>query len=63
MKTYKKIDLFFNGDYLCTTAQSKTCREAIAKYLDRVNRSDFYNTLVDSRIKKHPKLLKARFQK
>lgn len=58
-----KIDLFYAGDYLCTTQQSKTCREAVAAYLDRVNRGDYYNTLVDSRIKKNPLLLKARKQK
>jgi hypothetical protein len=33
MKTYKKIDLFFLGDYLTSTNQSKTCKEAKTKYL------------------------------
>lgn len=59
----RKIDLFFAGDYLCTTQQSKTCKEAVKKYLERIEYGKFYNTLVDQRILKHPKLLRARFQK
>lgn len=58
-----KIDLFFAGDYLCTTTQSKTCKAARLAYLDRIERGKYYNTLVDSRILKHPKLLTARKQK
>lgn len=63
MRTFKKIDLFYNGDYLCTTMQAKTCKAAREAYLERINRSDFYNSLVDRRILKRPDLLKARFQK
>jgi hypothetical protein len=28
---YKKIDIFQNGKYLCSTNWSKTCKEAISK--------------------------------
>ncbi len=63
MKLYRKIDLFFNGDYLCSTMQSKTCREARLKLLDNVRHRDELLNLVDQRIKKHPELLKARFDK
>ncbi len=28
---YKKIDIFLNGVYICSTNQSKTCKEAIEK--------------------------------
>lgn len=27
----KKIDIFLNGDYLCSTNQAKTCKEAKEK--------------------------------
>jgi hypothetical protein len=27
----KKIEISLNGSYLCTTAQSRTCKEAIAR--------------------------------
>jgi len=30
-----KIDIFLNGAYLCSTDQSKTCKEAVKKYADR----------------------------
>jgi hypothetical protein len=60
MKLYKKIDLFYNGDYLCSTNQAKTCREARTKYLDTVRHDNSKLGLLDQRIKKHPELLKAR---
>lgn len=63
MKTSKKIDLYFNGDFLCSTNQSKTCKDAIKKYLDRISNYKFYNTLVDKQILKNTNLLKARFCK
>lgn len=34
MKQYRKIDLFWCGDYLCTTTQSKTLKEAKRRYLE-----------------------------
>lgn len=34
MKQYPKIDLFWCGDYLCSTSQSKTLKEAKKKYLE-----------------------------
>lgn len=64
MKRNKKIDLFFNGDYLTSTRQAKTCREAVKNYLDRINfYNEIYLTLTDKVIKKNPKGLKAFFDK
>lgn len=69
MKTYKKIDLYFNGDYLCSTMQSKTCKEAVHKYILGLSHEVMRNhpkplaSIVDQRIFKHPTLLKARFDK
>ena len=28
---HKKIDIYLNGAYLCTTNQAKTCKEAVEK--------------------------------
>jgi hypothetical protein len=36
---YKKIDLYFNGQYISSTNQSKTCKEAKEKYLKRIKDS------------------------
>lgn len=66
MKTYKKIDLYFAGDHLCSTNQSKTCKEAVRKYLERIetNKHSLGGIgLLDSRIEKSPHLLKAYFDK
>lgn len=63
MKLFKKIDLFYNGGYICSTRQSKTCKDAVKAYLDRITYYKDYNTLVDDRIRKNPKLLKAWFAK
>lgn len=57
----KKIDLYFLNDYVCTTQQSKTCREARLKYLEQCKRLD--HSLLNRVILKYPKQLKARFQK
>lgn len=32
---FKKIDIYLNGGYLCSTNQSKTCKEAIQKIKDK----------------------------
>ncbi len=32
MKQYRKIDIFINGKYECSTTWSKTCKEAIQGY-------------------------------
>lgn len=57
----KKIDLYFLGDYMCTTQQSKTCREARLKFLESCKRLD--HSLLNRVILKYPKELKARFAK
>jgi hypothetical protein len=41
-----KIDLFLNGSYLCSTDQSKTCKEAKKRYADR-----FYNGNIPAGLK------------
>lgn len=63
MKTYAKIDLYYMGDYICSTNQSRTCKAAIAAYLERIRYHSFYNGLVDRMILKNPKGLKARFDR
>ncbi len=40
MKTYKKIDLFVDGEYVCSTIRSKTCKAAIAAFIALVDRTD-----------------------
>lgn len=30
---YKKIDIFVNGRYVCSTNQARTCREAVEKFM------------------------------
>ena len=65
MKLYKKIDLFFNGDYVCSTNQSKTCKQAVNSYLESISRRarSYGVGLVEEQIYKYPNLLKARFSK
>ena len=63
MKLYSKIDLYFSGDYLSSTNRSKTCKEAVKRYLDSIeSRAHALGGigLVDSRIQKRPDLLKAK---
>ena len=62
----KKIDLFFNGDYVCSTMQSKTCRDARLAYLDNatIAKSKLGGiSLVQKVILNRPELLKARYAK
>jgi hypothetical protein len=64
MKTYKKIDLYFMGDYLCSTNQSKTCKEAVNKYLENLKerKNSFAGlTFIQRIILDNPKELKANF--
>ena len=66
MKTYKKIDLFFNGDYLCSTNQSKTCKEAKTKYITNLEHRGYTTgriTFLEEYNLKHKTLIKARFSK
>ena len=32
---YKKINIFLNGVYICSTNQSRTCKEAIKNFIER----------------------------
>jgi hypothetical protein len=36
MKTYKKIDIFYQGDYVCSTNKSRTCKEAVTRYVEYI---------------------------
>lgn len=64
---FKKIDLYYNVDYIGSTNQSKTCKEAKAKMLDRIesNKHSLAGTvsIVHGMILKRPDLLKAYFDK
>lgn len=31
-RDYKKIDIFVDGKYVCTTTWSKTCKDAVKHY-------------------------------
>jgi hypothetical protein len=63
MKTYKKIDLYFLGQYVCSTNQSKTCRAAVAAYLKRLKGSTDRLGVTDTLILQRPHELKAFFDK
>ena len=66
MKLFKKIDLYFNGDYVCSTNQSRTCKEAIRRYLEIAeNRKHSFCgiTRIQEAILKRPEGLKAYFDK
>ena len=60
----KKIDIFRDGQYICTTMQAKTCKEAITNFYEK----PWYEGLKqDGTIGKiiilAPKNITARFQK
>lgn len=42
MKTYRKIDIYYDGKYMCSTMQSKTCKEAKERFIKKWE--DDYNT-------------------
>ena len=31
MNTYRKIDIYMDGEYTCSTNQSRTCKEAVSR--------------------------------
>lgn len=64
MKQYRKIDLFWCGEYLCSTTQSRTLRLAKKNYLENLeNRSHSFAglPLVGRVILRMPNGLSARF--
>jgi hypothetical protein len=66
MKLYKKIDLFFEGSYLCSTQQSKTCKEAVRKYIETLEqrKHSFAGlTLLQEHVLKNKNDLKAYFDR
>lgn len=34
-RDYRKIDIYVNGSYVCSTTWAKSCREAVAKYIEQ----------------------------
>jgi len=66
----KKIDITFNGSYMCSTNASKTCKEAKEKFLKNqekiLENNVGYSLSVESRardILANPHLVKANFDK
>ena len=60
MKLFKKIDLYYQGDYITSTMQSKTCKEAKARFLHAAIKSP---SLLERHIALYPQGLKAHFSK
>lgn len=66
MKLYKKIDIFWCDEYICSTNQSKTCKEAKRRYVESLEtRSHQLGGLglLETRILKTPEQIKAKFAK
>ncbi len=66
MPPYKKIDLYFKGDYVCSTIIAKTCKQAVRDYLTIVENSKHSfcgTTRLQEMILKRPQDLKAYFAK
>jgi len=64
-RDYKKIDLFYAGDYFATTTWAKTCKEAVEKCIENIEtRSHQLGGigLVEKQVLKNKHLLKGRFQ-
>jgi len=64
MKLYKKIDFYYLGDYIYSTNQSRTCKEAKAKLIERLTMAGHSRLgLLESQMLKNSHLIKARFAK
>ena len=66
MRTYRKIDVFFDGKYLYSTNWYPRCRDAIDSQLEtlRVRKHSFPGlSSLESYMLRHPNLFKARFDK
>lgn len=66
MKTYKKIDLYFMGDYYASTNWSKTCKDAIQNLINRLEETKHKLgglSSLDEHILKNKSGLKAKFSK
>jgi hypothetical protein len=61
MRIYPKIDLYLLDEYVCSTNQSKTCKEARERFIKmaRDKRPDL-RTLIDEITIKYPHTVKAR---
>lgn len=62
----RKIDVYFFGEYICSTNQSRSCKEAVDKYLEKckMNKSRLGGqSVIERMIEKYPYELKARFSK
>lgn len=42
MKT-KKIEIYYKGEYICTTMRSRTCKEALLNFIENPYVFDIYN--------------------
>jgi hypothetical protein len=58
---FKKIDLFYKGNYLCSTNASRTCREAKEKYVKNILTNSSYPKHIE--MMQNVKELKAFFDK
>lgn len=61
-----KIDLFFSGDYLCSTMQSKTLKQAKARYIKMLELKLHQLgglSFLEEYIYKHSGAIKASFSK
>lgn len=66
MRTYRKIDIYFMGDYLASTEQAETCKEACAKYLEALARKNSTLgglTFLERCVLRWPRALRGRFSK
>ena len=66
MKLYKKIDIYFNGDYYASTNQSKTCKQALSSLVERLEMRKHSMgglTTLDTHVLKNKYLFKVSFDK
>lgn len=66
MKTHKKIDIYFQGNYYRSTNQSKTCKEAVKRLLEILEANTHKLggvSKLEAMILRNPKDLKAYFDK
>ena len=61
-RNYRKIDLFYDGAYICSTTRSRTCREAKAALLEN-NGSYGHQKVVQLFGKVDPSKIVAHFSK
>jgi len=60
MKLYKKIDIYFKGQYIASTNLSRTCKDAKTKFLEIYEK---YNIDIHRAIRNEPDKLKTYFDR